>query len=216
MSIVGYWKFNGNANDYSGNAFNGTAANISYSQTYGKLSQGASLNGSSSKIDTSSSLSLTGFSQLTVSCWMYPTSLAGSADKLYISCGDLVNNPAYYCRLNRTGSLSLFVDKDASNYSYYTTSTTPIVINKWYHVVMTWTGATACKIYVNGSEIAGSYANGGTGATSMEALSMFLRIGNNNIGSFWYTGYIDEVIIDKTAWTIAKIKNEYSKVKGFF
>ena len=48
-NLVAYYKLDGNSND-SVASNNGTDTNISYSSSYGKISQGASFNGSSSKI----------------------------------------------------------------------------------------------------------------------------------------------------------------------
>ena len=63
--LVAHWPFNGNANDASGNGYNGTPTNVSYTTGFNGISNTAALfNGTSSYIDVAyqSGLNLDSFS----------------------------------------------------------------------------------------------------------------------------------------------------------
>jgi len=73
--LVGYWTFNGNANDSSTYTNNGTASNVSYTtdlptELAGHASQSASFNGSSSDVIVPYTSSLYCNSAVTIAFWM--------------------------------------------------------------------------------------------------------------------------------------------------
>ena len=209
-NLVSYWKLDGNSNDSKGSN-NGTDTSITYNASYSpytNFGQGALFNGFSSKITTANTTSVTGLSGITISGWIYPTSLA-TTDKIYLSSGLSTEDAPWYCRISTNGKLNFFVDKDASNYSYFSTTATPIVINNWYHVVMTWTGATSMAIYVNGQSLAGGYANGGTGATTMKSLNSPIHTGSLQGTSFWYAGNQDDTAIFSRALSASEVNELY-------
>ena len=74
-SLVSYWRFEGNSID-SKSANNGLDTAITYSPANGKFGQGASFNGSNSRIITASA-TLT--NSITWSLWIRPNFLPGAA-----------------------------------------------------------------------------------------------------------------------------------------
>lgn len=68
-SLVAYYKMEGNSNDAIGSN-NGTDTSISYGTSHGKVTQGASFNGSTSKIDLVGMGLLSDFPGLTISAWV--------------------------------------------------------------------------------------------------------------------------------------------------
>ena len=223
MAIVGYWKFEGNANDYSGNSNNGTATSITYSQANGRLNQGAGFNGSSSVIQVTSSSSIALSSVFTISAWVNPTALPPANDTLislvckYDNVSGQVSG--YDFRLyksaagvQRIGLITASGMVTGGGDVDYTLST-----GKWSNVVGVYNGSYS-KIFINGIFI-GQVANTITPSTS----SKLLNIGNfgyytaaSTTLARWFNGSLDEIKIDNTVWSDAKIKNEYARIKGFF
>ena len=77
MALIAHWPLNGNTNDISGNKYNGTPSNITYSD--GKIGQAADFNGTSSDIIVPNNTGLnTGDSNFTVSMWIYKPTVGSS------------------------------------------------------------------------------------------------------------------------------------------
>jgi hypothetical protein len=75
--LVGYWPFNGNANDESGNGNNGTVNGPTLtSDRFGNANSAYSFNGNTIDINSGSQFEITQTSQLTVNFWYYTTSTA--------------------------------------------------------------------------------------------------------------------------------------------
>jgi hypothetical protein len=75
INLIGYWGFNGNANDESGNNNHGTPANVFLtSDRFGNESSAYFFNGSTSRIDITNAFFNIGWESFTISCWTYSTS----------------------------------------------------------------------------------------------------------------------------------------------
>ena len=213
MAIKGYWKLNGNSNDYSGNANNGTDTGITYSQANGRIGQGAGFNGSSSRIVNST---LSNFQTKTISACIKTSVNTAYQD---IFCQQQVINISNWniieFRLTDTGKLN-YTETNNLAYGGNLTSVVNVPLNSWVHVCVTVSG-TSCKLYINGLN-----TDNGTITTRLPEFTPYSSI----IGAFQWTnggaysnflnGSIDEVIIDNTVWSPAQVKNEYARVKGFF
>ncbi len=69
--LVGWWGFNGNANDESGNGNNGTTTNVAVTtDRFGTANAAYSYNGINSRIDVANAFFDVGWPQFTISCWM--------------------------------------------------------------------------------------------------------------------------------------------------
>ena len=69
--LVGYWPFNGNANDASSNGYNGTTSNVTATTNrFGDSNSAYSFNGITSRIDVTNAFFNVGWNQFTISCWM--------------------------------------------------------------------------------------------------------------------------------------------------
>lgn len=224
MAIKGYWKLNGNSNDYSGNGNNGTDTNITYSQGNGKLGQAAAFNGTTSEINcgTSSTLQISGAG--TVSCWFNLTAFSTSSTWYYISqliCKGLQVTGSQLCfdlSIRAGASKSLYfgtyssaLGDKAAVYSF----TSEISTGNWYHVCGTYDGVTI-KLYLNSKLVASTLFSGVFQTSSAPTcIGRFYNSAGLNDKRL-FNGKIDEVIIDNTAWSPAQIKNEYARVLGFF
>ena len=66
--LVGYWPFNGNSNDVSGNAHNGTSNGSTLTtDRFGTSNSAYSFNGANNYISIPNTSSLSGFSDITIS-----------------------------------------------------------------------------------------------------------------------------------------------------
>lgn len=214
MAIKGYWRLDGNSNDASGNGNNGTATNITYSQANGRLNQGAGCNGTSSRIVNTS---LPYFQTKTISAWIR-TGIGHAYQEILCQKTVIIdaNYRAVEFRLTNSGKLQYTESNNNPVYNNIITSAVNVPLNVWVNVIVTVTGST-CKLYVNGKLT--------DSATFGNRLAVFTPY-QNIIGAFQWTnggayetffnGSIDEVLIDNTAWTPAQIKNEHSRLKGFF
>src|SRR5260221_9800184 len=71
-NIISYWKLDGNSNDATANANDGTDNGITYSNANGKINQGAGFDGSTSKIDVGTTNLPTGVTDRTITAWVNP------------------------------------------------------------------------------------------------------------------------------------------------
>ena len=145
--LVGWWPFNGNANDLSGNNNNGTVNGASLtSDRFGSTNSAYSFNGTQSiNCGTSSALGLTTQSMLTISFWT--KSLSSSYP--YISkYQDLVPANCNYFIGSATSNQvnSIRVTGNGQNNRDY-----QVTANQWNHVVVIFNGfADSVSVYVNG------------------------------------------------------------------
>lgn len=218
MAIVGYWRMNGNSNDASGNGNNGTATSITYSQANGRLNQGAGFNGTSSKILKSSYSWDFSTNPFTISIWLKTNVSATTANGYsVIRIDNEFGSPRrlYGLQMSSTGFLGrikLFLYDSSTGLSQDTWSIITINDGKWHNVV-------ACRatagtyIYIDGKLDNSNTANI---INTSVVPTKTVAFGANTANDEFYSGSLDEIIIDNTAWSAAQVKNEYSRVKGFF
>lgn len=148
--LVGWWPFNGNANDISGNGNNGTVSGAALTTDRNNLPNSAySFNGNSSYITVPNSISLQFNGGITFSTWLnassFPSPVSywfskgadGGTDYSWTSTVDAVNKKA---------SVSIY-DNNSQNCGNISTSS--LQSNTWIHVVYTFNGSLA-RCYVNG------------------------------------------------------------------
>jgi hypothetical protein len=215
MAIVGYWRLNGNSNDASGNGYNGTDANITYSQAKGVLNGGAGFAGNSYiRVGTSMSLP----SQMTVSFFANRTSGAYGTyggDKsngtgtpwgqwsVGYGCYAVVDNLEFLWA-NTDGTLAVW------------SCAITISNNKIYHIIFTRDSSRNVKLMVNGKVYTGSFTVGSTAIVPVSDPK------GTALGVSGYdtvlplTGFEDEFKVQNTELSYAQMKNEYLRVKGFF
>lgn len=185
-NLVSYWKLDGNSND-SVASNNGTDTSITYSSGNGKIVQGAGFNGSTSKIE----LSTTAFgttSTFSISMWINVTTPSTRQGVFCKTDGIGASTTTFITEVGNTSNKFTFGVSNGTTQSTGTT-TTSISSGTWTHVVCTCDG-TNQKIYLNGSlDNTTAYAGGAINNITKET-----TIGQ--FGSYTllpYTGAIDEV-----------------------
>jgi hypothetical protein len=218
--ITHLYRFNGNSNDALGTA-NGTDTNITYSQANGIINQGAGFNSASpSKIRMSTAgfgFSSTG--AFTISLCL-KTATSGATQ---ILIGDSWNtagsNSGFILYITTGNKLKIYFSLAGVWYGTVDGVASTLTDGKWKHVVLVYNNKIV-KFYINGAlDVTGDMsATLGNGTLSTNTYGEIIGANFNTSNSTftnYFTGAIDEVKIDNTAWNIAKIKNEYAKHKGF-
>ena len=184
--------------DASGRNNTGTTSNTNW--VTGKYGKALSFNGTSSRVTIGHSNSLRLTTGMTLSAWVRPSTVTGWRTvmmKDHLSFGD--------------ASYSLYAsDGDGRPSSWFFTSaqgsggqvsgSTPLPINTWSHVAVSYDGSTA-RLYVNGTQTGQRTLSG-----SLQDDGGALRIGGNGIYGEYFSGLIDEVRIYNRAQTASQLQ----------
>jgi len=194
-SLKMLYHLEGNANDSSGNSNNGTASNVTFGTSYGKIGQGGSFNGSSSEITTTTQY--TNPQVLSLFAWIKTSATSGC---VLTFANPRTGGNGTYDRLiliDSNGHLVFYVYDGAP---YYLTSTVTVNDNKWH-----WVGITMNSGVIN------MYIDGKFNVTmnhSGYAYNGYWRIGNNTAGTI-FNGSIDEVAYYNEVKSASWIKKYY-------
>jgi len=169
--LRGYWALNGDSTDALG-AYNGTDTAMSYAA--GKIGNGGSFNGSTSKIVLGTvPLDSNNWS---MSCWMKPTSVASGRSFAYYGAG-----PTFYMSsgafwVAHTGTLDL---------NFVVT----VATGTWQHMAATRSGSTITA-YMDGVQVARNTAFAATFTADTT-----VQLGISTAYGEPYTGMLDECAI---------------------
>jgi len=200
--LVGYWSFNGNANDSSSYGNNGTASNVTYTNdvpAYITGTQSAHFNGSSSDVGVpvgSTSSPLYCNESITIAFWMKAlnTEQSGPYRRTFSNlAGSSIGME--FQENDATAGMSLRIDTDAGTSTDGAGKVTYLGSNQcrnigdaldgnWHHIAITADSTGTLKTYFDGIESIQSFLYGnGFGSTTD------LRFGNSrNESSDWLTG----------------------------
>ena len=155
--LIGYWPFNGNANDVSGNANNGTVYGATLAaDRFGNANSAYSFDGVDDFIESSNFCYNNGEVDQTVSVWFNPTSNTST-----IGPGQTFFNSAPHNGFNfgysYIGNQSIYIFKNSNpgvsawNIASNVTFNTPtITLNSWHHALVVKQGLEY-KFYYNGN-----------------------------------------------------------------
>ncbi len=225
--LVGWWPFNGNANDESGNGNNGTVNGATLTtDRFGNLNQAYNFNGINNKIIITNSNSLQLNSQASFSLWAKIDSLnfdgtsldyvgrfldkstPGGVDGFLIDCNHRtsVPNPAYY-NLCSQGSSRLRSIIGGS--AVLTNCFDPY--SNWSHLLITFSNGTL-KSYINGVFIdSTSTINMTIQQNTKDLIFGYQTTGNSNA---WLNGQLDDIGIWNRALTACEIADLYNSQLG--
>lgn len=194
--LVAYYPFNGNANDGSGNNYNGTVNGASLTNDrFGNPNSAYSFDGINDNITLNSTLSLTNIQSKSV--WVYLNSsnpnqniiVEGGAIQ-WMEVVDIDNDKKPEIRYGFESTLGNYIE---SNLELDTL--------QWYNLILTSDASNVMKLYINGvldSQLSGTPQT----------------IGNINIGSgvssYFFNGKIDDIRIYNRTITPAEVTQIYS------
>jgi hypothetical protein len=149
--LVGYWPFNGNANDASGNGNNGTIDGASLSiDRFGNNNNAYSFDGNLNKISTN----ISQVNSFTISIWYnsntpinwYPQLVVfGQRPTNYNEIIQLLGNQPVYVSQNRQNRVNM-------GFAGLESNSAP-TLNNWHHVVAIKSNQDSVFLYIDGSLI---------------------------------------------------------------
>ena len=209
--LVGWWPFNGNANDESGNGNNGSnnGATLTTDRN-GNVNSAYTFDGIDDYIDAGTSPNLYFSGGVSISAWVNTNNVGYKiAEKQQDSPPYLI----YQFFIDGTGQVGVGLRIDASN-SAYTYSNELISLNQWSHVVFSWQNdinGGLCRIYINGQEATYSTQTPLTGDIAiLSSLSTKFGADINPPFSEAPDGILDDIGIWNRALTVCEIQDLYS------
>lgn len=161
--LIGFWGFNGNANDASGNNHNGTATNvISTTDRFGNSNSAYLFNGKDSRINTDDTFFDNGWSNFTISCWANSSNMnnANNVNDSQIIFNTIPhngialtgygNNQPFNSAWNNKYVLLVGSNPELRDWDVVSeNSNSNRIINNWNHYVLIKSGLNY-SLYING------------------------------------------------------------------
>jgi hypothetical protein len=223
--LVSWFPFNGNANDTSGNGFNGTVSGATLTTDRFGNNNSAYNFSDNQQITIPNSADQNPY-PLTISLWYNPSThptgtstnifskyVAASWNGFQIVYADNTNVTNDGVVINNGFGTSSWYTRDLNNrvIGYYGSPgflQANVATNTWYHYVFVL-DATGGKIYVNGQLISSDNWDGTPGV----AINNFLwKIGGQYEGNSWFNGKIDDIGIWNRALNQTEISGLYNGV----
>jgi hypothetical protein len=209
--LVGYWPFNGNANDMSGNNLNGNVIGATITNDrFGNPSSAYNFDFNNVSFGLQNQEIYVPFSpilnvnNITISLWVY--------QREYYWTGN--SNPPFSTLIARfqfgystPNGEAWMINSWPSKIGAFATSSTPITLNQWTHIVSSYDGNVG-KTYINGV-LVGSINN--TNGININGNSGISIGESNQANGFWWptNGIIDDIGIWNRALTQEEITNLY-------
>jgi hypothetical protein len=209
--LVGYWPFCGNANDDSGNGFNGTVSGaILTTDRFGNSNSAYSFDGVNDQIDVSGSNF--GTSAFTISGWfeMNTTQTQNSLNWKQIFMGGYSNS-------NKTFEIQTFKEntnfkllgniRQITAFDKTVTSVNYVNTSNWIHFVFV-NNLSSIVLYLNGVPVA---TNTHDLTDVMDNNNYVFGNGQGNCSNRWWEGKIDDIGIWNRALTTNEISSLYNQ-----
>lgn len=204
MGITAYFRFNGNSNDSSGNGYNGSDTSITYQNGY------AVFNGSA-KIAFSAKFMPVGAKTIVARIYV-PT---GTSDGYLYDDDNAQSGYGNNIVIRISSGFYTTLWRYPHTLGYQIVSTLLFDLDKWNLLWVSWDGtntSNAAKIYLNGK-----FAAQGTSTGIEDRVSQLNPfIGQATTSTSGFTGNVDTFWTANSQLSIASMKNEYARIKGFF
>jgi hypothetical protein len=202
--LVGWWPFNGNANDESGNGNNGTVNGATLTtDRFGNAGNAYNFDGINDWIEISDNSSLDLNFELTLSAWINTNSISVTQRIIDKSTVGQADSWCFDLGVMGVGDLRLIVAGSVINQAM--SQANIIENNIWTHVLTTYNG-TSVKFYVNGIMV---YSISQIGSTPSNNNSV--RIGVNSLyNNEWFDGDLDDIGIWNRALSECEIQDLYN------
>ena len=197
--LVGWWPFNGNANDESGNGNHGTVNGATLTTDRNGISnQAYSFKGAPDRIDVGNINN----KNISISSWIL-NNLTDNNLRVFIA--KYAGDPFGSYEFNIAGQTLNFHTSN-NTIDRYALSTS-FISNKWVHVTATY-GNDTCKLYIDGKIVSKVFMSKEIVNSNNNLIFGATRNGYNN--SYNWQGYIDDIAIYNRAITEAEIQALYT------
>lgn len=209
--LAGYWPFNGNANDESGNGNDGTVNGATLtSDRSGANNAAYYFDGTSDFIDVQHSASLICNDEITMSCWIYSNSMNTGLTQTVLSKGQQSSYWNYGISIDANSLISY-------NYTNYGIGPLNVLgANEWHQLTFSINQSlNIMHVFFNGVEQTPLYdVNTNTLITNFQGIinsccTANLNIGKNAGGQAFFSGKIDDIGIWNRALTEEEIQALY-------
>ena len=179
--LTGYWKLNEGSGttafDSSGAGQNGTLENTTTWATFGGI-EAASFDGNTAYVNIPTASDLVGTASVSVSVWLYPTSIGENNKGYYFQTSASGGNPLFYGMTTSAegNNNATYVESDGATLADGLQSgVNSITLNAWNNIVIQRVSNVNTAIYINGV----LQASGSSGA-SMSSGATSIQIGNRS------------------------------------
>ena len=204
--LVGWWPFNGNANDESGNGNNGTVNGATLtSDRFGNANQAYSFDGVNDIINTNTNAGNFGTSDFSISSWVSDLSLNNAG----VIVGKRLENSNI---LEQGWGNGPSFEISSGIPSYFTQSINGYSLNTWYNYTMVRSGLTI-HVYINGNLVQSYSAPAIANINNAAQLSFGARYDYNQASEF-INAIIDDIGIWNRALTQCEIQALYHAQVG--
>ncbi len=199
-NLVGYWPFNGNANDESINDNNGSVYGATLTADRFGIENKAYLFDGNAHINISGSSTLDMLNSLSFSVWIKPENMATT--RMILGKSNYTTRTNYLIRLNSSG----FIQWEYNGYTV--TDSVPLQLSSWHHIVVSASGPGLIKkIYIDNRLIA--VTNTSTGPFGI--VTDPLTIGFANYFAEYFIGAIDDIRMYNKELTAAEVEALYNE-----
>ena len=218
--LVGWWPFNGNASDESGNGYNAAVIGATLiTDRFGNDNSAYSFDGINDFIQAPN---YTSNSSFTVSCWVnmttYNLNSLGANDMIFVQNHSGENNSSRSFMIgyrnfgNEYGSSAYIFNNNGVSGAYvgYLTNQTPPSVNIWHHFVSVFENGTYVKMYLDGELINNNTENVPT-HTNMPSLPIWFGKGVATQVDY-LEGKLDDIGLWNRALTDQEITILYNSV----
>lgn len=204
--LVGWWRGEGNASD-SVQTNHGEAPNgIDF--VPGMVGRGFVFYGTNQYIEISNAPSLNPTGALTLEAWVRPSGRTATGAMIIVAKDDASTNRQYQLALVEVDrQLFLRGHVGVPGSFAYADGLSPVPVNKWSHVAMTFHRSTL-RIYMNGKMENAVRVRGSPVATTEP-----VRIGGLSSGPWYFRGEVDEVSLYDRALSDEEIRLIYQAGK---
>ncbi len=212
QGLVGWWPFNGNANDESGNGNHGTVNGATLAaDRNGNAGKAYSFDGVNDFIEIANSFTLSNnLDTITLASWVnirnwYTNPVWNNYSFPLISKGTLSwNFPQYSCVII-PGQITAYLNQKGTSSSNFPTS-----FNSWMHISAIIDFSTV-KIYVNGVLIHSGNATSAPGGIGNYTTNTSLIFGKDIPGQTEYAnGLLDDIAIYNRALSASEVQQLYT------
>ena len=180
-----------------------------YGTIYGKISQGAGFNGSTSKITIGTAIAMP--TNLSISAWV---KTVGGVTQVIFSDMNAAGTVGWFFFIDANNKIGFEWDSASGNYRQYITDS-GISANTWTFVTVTQSGTDAPIFYVDGSSSASSL-NASAGANTKPTTGQGSSLGVMLITTpqMYFNGAMDEVGLWSKILTSTEITELYNSGSG--